>query len=78
MDKENIYIQMAMNLIENLKKIKSIMEMDIYIMKMEKYTMDIKKTKKKKEKVKLHIIIKILKDLKVSLEMIRLLKEKVL
>ena len=43
MVKENLHIPILMNLMENLKKIKNIMEMDIYIMIMEKYIMDILK-----------------------------------
>ena len=40
-DKVNLYIKMVMNLMVYLEKIKNIVEMDIYIMIMEIYIMDI-------------------------------------
>ena len=40
-DKVNLYIKMVMNLMVYLERIKNIVEMDIYIMIMEIYIMDI-------------------------------------
>ena len=42
-EKENIYIIMMMNLMEYLKMINNMKEMDLYIMKMVIYIMDIQK-----------------------------------
>ena len=41
MEKEYLYIKILPSLMENLKKIKNIVEMDIYTMKMEIHIMDI-------------------------------------